>query len=593
MNDLLWVLVGLLAFSTVAVGAKARGFLPESVRVQGPILSIHTERGKELIDRIATARRFWQVWTGGGLVVTAAVMVGAAVALPVSALSALQRETTTQVTEPQNVLVIPGVNDFLPLSVAPEILFGLLIGLVVHEGGHGILCRVGDIDIDSMGIVLLSVLPIAAFVQPDEESRDDADRGSQALMFAGGVTNNFALTGVCLLLLFGPVTGAIAVADGVGVGSTVPGSPAAAAGIDGGDRITAVGDTPVDDESELDAALSDADGDVSVTTADGERVTVDRYVYLTRTSTAVREALGVSADRTEPPRVTAVAGQSVGTESEFRSVLREETVATVETTAGSVELVAGAVVTAAPDDGAFARATAVDPANRRVVITRLAGERVLDVEDLTDVLGGLDAGETTTVEYYVDGEARTTEVTLGSDDDDARLGVRLRSGVGGVAVGDFGAQTYPAAGFLSLLGGEAGGGGLGGVLTTILLVLTLPLISTIQPTPFNFAGFTGANSAFYTVPGLPDAPVFILANVLFWTAWVNLNLATFNCIPSFPLDGGHILRVGAEVVVDRLPLAVDRERDAVLAVTGTMGLLMVGSFLLLFVGPQVGNVLGL
>ncbi len=63
-------------------------------------------------------------------------------------------------------------------------------------------------------------------------------------MFAAGVTNNFAITIVVFALLFGPIAGAMAVAPGAAVGGVEPESTGADAGIEPGDRITAVDGHP-------------------------------------------------------------------------------------------------------------------------------------------------------------------------------------------------------------------------------------------------------------------------------------------------------------------------------------------------------------
>jgi membrane-associated protease RseP (regulator of RpoE activity) len=581
-SPLMWLLAGVVLYWVVATALRSRGVLPDSVNVQGPLLILHTKRGRQLLQRLSEPRRFWRAWSNAGLAIAVVVMVATFVLLPLQAYVALTQPVQDQVTEPQNALIIPGVNDFIPPSVAPEVLAGLLIGLVVHEAGHGILCRVGDIDISSMGVVLFTLLPIGAFVEPEEESRGRAYRPSQLRMFAAGVTNNFAISVLALLLLFGPVTGAITVLSGAPVGGTLPGSPAAEAGIEGGDRVVAVAGTNVSDAEELQAYLDTHDQrNVSVTLGSGDTVEVSRFLYVTRATPRIERAL----DGDGLARVTTVAGERVHTRADFRDVVENRSVVTVNTTAGSFELVAGAHAVDVTDGGGFAEASGLS-GNQSIFVTRVAGERVVTSDDLSRVTDGLEPGETVAVEAYVGGERRTYNVTLGEGQDGgALLGVRLQPGSGGVTVDDFGVTDYPAEGFLGVLGGEAGGDGIAGFASSIVLILLLPIASTVNPTPYNFAGFDGFNTQLYTVPGLPDAPVFVFANVLFWTAWININLGMFNCVPSAPLDGGHILRTGAEAVADRLPM--DHPGDAVGVVTTTSTLLMLGSIVALFFGRQI------
>jgi membrane-associated protease RseP (regulator of RpoE activity) len=118
----------------------------------------------------------------------------------------------------------------------------------------------------------------------------------------------------------------------------------------------------------------------------------------------------------------------------------------------------------------------------------------------------------------------------------------------------------------------------------------LPLASFVLGVP-NFPGFTGYWTAFYDVQGplgaAGEPAVFLTANVLFWTAWINLQLGLFNCIPGYPLDGGRILRTSVEAVVSRLPVA-DRDR-LVSTITTGVGLTMLASLLLLVFGPNLLN----
>jgi membrane-associated protease RseP (regulator of RpoE activity) len=594
VRALTWVLIGVVCYMLVATALSSRGILPEYVRVSGPITTLHTQRGKAVLDWLARPKRFWRAWGNFGIGIALVVMIGAFLLVMTAAYGVFtDPPEATAVNQPRNVLVIPGVNDFLPLSAAPEIVFGLLVGLVVHEGGHGLLCRVEDIEIESMGLALLTVIPLGAFVEPDEENRQRADRGGQTRMFAAGVTNNFAVSALAFLLLFGPVVGAIAPVAGVPIGNTVPGSAAADADIARGDVITAVGGQSVANENDLDAALAEADRRVSLTVDGGEetrQVRVTRSLLVTGAVPGVVPGIEVSASQS--PEIVAVNGTEVHTERAFEAALEERAVATIRTAEGTtVTAPMGAYVPRLAEGGPLAQAAS---ANASLIVTRIGDERIVDSDTLQTVLDARQPGERVTVEAYADGERRTYDVTLGpsSQDDGARLGVYISEGSSGITTTDLGIDPYPAERFLALLGGGAsggGGGGIGSFLSGIGAALVLPLASVIDPLlSYNFAGFVDPITNFYTIQGPLAAfggAVFALANVLFWIGWINIQLAFFNCIPTFPLDGGHILRTSTEALVSRLPGGAGHDLTG--AVTTAISLTMIAGLVVMIFGPQL------
>ncbi len=92
-------------------------------------------------------------------------------------------------------LLLPGVN--LPFL---EGVLALAIVMIVHEGAHAVLSRIAKVPILSSGIVLFGIIPIGAFVEPDEKKLAQAEQGKQTRVLVAGPTANLVFSGVFFML---------------------------------------------------------------------------------------------------------------------------------------------------------------------------------------------------------------------------------------------------------------------------------------------------------------------------------------------------------------------------------------------------------
>ena len=587
MDLWIWILVGIFLYWVAMVILGRMGILPDSVNTTGPITTIRTKRGRVFLDRLAQRRRWWRALANIGVGIAIVVMVGSFLMLLVSAVLSALDPAPDQIQQPQNVLVIPGVNEFLPLEVAPEIVVGLVIGLVVHEGAHGLLCRVENINIKSMGIALIAFIPLGAFVEPDEESARDVSRGARTRMFAAGVTGNFIVTIIVFALLFGPVAGALAVAPGAAVGGALPGSAAEEAGISSGDRITGLEGQLIDDFDDLSDKLDErTDRSVTVEVNDEETMEVERSLLVTAITPG-------PSDIPEGSTILSIDDAEVWTKPALQELLEDRDTATVtyrspdgDTQTVTIPIGSFAIV----GDGPFADAGVAE--GSQVVITSIAGESIRTTDDLQRILSEQTPGSTVEVAYIEDGESHAVDVILDeAADGGGFLGVRTAPGMTGMTISDFGIRAYPADRYLALIGGGDPDDDPLGVADSFIgkmvIAVFLPLASIVLGNilPFNFPGFTGDTMNFFVIEGplsLLGGWTFLLANILFWTGWINLNLGFFNCIPAIPLDGGHILRSAVEAILSRSPIGASN--SVVAAIVTIFALVMLASFLVLIFG---------
>ena len=200
----------------------------------GPALMIKATKNRKILDKVSTViprESFSRISVA--LVMVFSVL---AIALLIfeAYLSVFIRVAPT--TSVGAYLVLPGINPFIPVFYGG---FALIFAVVVHEIMHGVISRKHGIKVRSVG-ALFFVIPIGAFVEPDQDEIAAADPVIRRRIFAAGPATNLILALIFFIILVGVMMPSVQpIHDGVYVMNVS--SPADLAGIAPGSEIISMG----------------------------------------------------------------------------------------------------------------------------------------------------------------------------------------------------------------------------------------------------------------------------------------------------------------------------------------------------------------
>ena len=588
MDNLNIALILLAGFWLVIAYLNKRGVLERyNISAFGPILMIRTKRGQKLLSVLARPRGFWKFFGSVGIPMMLIGMVVMFALIILTDYAMLQMLYDNAMPEPgkynapQNIFLIPGVNEFIPLVWGA---IGLLVTLVVHELAHAVLCKVEGVDVKSMGALLLAVIPIGGFAEPDEEqlfgtkkgekSGSDArvngtggvsgadsaadwagydrrtstrsgstgsaeavepvgsaepaepvqgvTRTSRMRILAAGVMMNFVVALIAFALFFGPVIGGIEVVSDVVVASVDQNSPAAQAGIKKDMVITKVDDVTI-------------------------RSTHDFYMYMVA--------------RPDTPMVL----HTKDCETRRTFTISEQ----------DAVMQSGVVMWRVVPNSSAADANITEG----LTITMIDETRINSTTEFITFLNATVPGQA--VEVFFSENNSTTTVVLGSspDRDCGYMGVVATTKLefAGMTIGG-----YPASERLHILKN---------IPATLdraegwVLLFALPFIG------FDSSGFSGfdATMQFYDPVGWAagyGVLVFWMANALLWIGWINFYAGLFNCLPAVPLDGGHIFKDMIHSLFERVVSDQGAERLA-RTIAVAFAVLILSSFVFMIFGPAI------
>jgi membrane-associated protease RseP (regulator of RpoE activity) len=218
LNVLLYYIIFFVAIYILAVLFRNK----LKVDVYGPILMRRTQKMKGWIDYLANlSPKFWRWSMNIGIPISVGCMVFAIYGILLSLQYMFQA--------PQAALLLPGVDIpgspiFIPIFAG---IISLIIIMVVHEFGHGIVARAEGVGIKSIGVVLLAILP-GAFVELDEDDVEKANRSTKLRIYAAGSMFNLgtaAIAWVIVIILTASFIPYAFQSDGLKIISVTPGGP--------------------------------------------------------------------------------------------------------------------------------------------------------------------------------------------------------------------------------------------------------------------------------------------------------------------------------------------------------------------------------
>ncbi len=166
-----------------------------------PLILIHTPFGIRIFDRIAktkAARIYARINKYLMPVITALAIFLIIGSLMIIASNAPAREASRDLG-PRSIFLIPGINPYLPVGYA---LVSLIITIVIHEAGHGIVARVHNVKIESTGIVLFLIIPIGAFVNIERHELEKTPLKHKSAILTAGPLNNMIVAALSFFGLY-------------------------------------------------------------------------------------------------------------------------------------------------------------------------------------------------------------------------------------------------------------------------------------------------------------------------------------------------------------------------------------------------------
>ncbi|MFA5311828.1 MAG: site-2 protease family protein [Methanomassiliicoccales archaeon] len=496
VNGYIIALTLVVAWMACLLYLKRKGILEKyNMSNWGPFLMWRTQGGKDVIERLAKPKRFWNGYAAvsKAIVVLAMVFMVALLIWEAFLVSSIPAEDAPGV---EMMLGIPGVNPLIPIGYG---ILGLIVAIVVHEFAHGILTRVANIPVKALGLVWL-IIPMGAFVEPDEEGITKTERKKRMNIYAVGPATNVIVALICALLFSSVVVAAAEpVADGPVILGVLDDSPADRFGLEYGCQIISINGTSI---SSLDDWYSIPDftpGDnVSLTyiyNGDEHTVTVTAGVILTSTSSGYP---AYEAGLRAGMMIVSLNDTMILNDQDLKDVL----------------------ASTVPDQIVNVTVLSYDEATMT----------------WTEVTGITNVTLDSKLEYY-----ENNNVVIPDDFEDV--------GFLGINSAYLGASVMEPEELLAWLNDPyADVDDASGFFKSSMRYIALPFYG-LAPVDAPLTDLFEPTGAF---EWMGTGGFWVFANCLYWIFWLNIMVGLTNALPAVPLDGGFIFKDGLDGLIDKV-----------------------------------------
>lgn len=489
---LLIIYIPLYIYVRKSEKAHDKGFVP-----YGPTIMIRTKWGLKLMDRLARYKRFWRFMGAVSLVISAVLAIAILTILIID-LTLLPSMFGRAGMGIEYALAIPGLNPILPIVYG---IIGLVFAMVIHEMAHGIQSRANDIKVNSSGI-LYGVVPLGAFVEPDEEETEKASRRARMHVYAAGITTNtFAAIIVFAIMAFSMTGGLTSdYSDNGAVYSMVSDTEAYDLDIDASSILVSVDGTPVDMDGLIDHLKKNQ-------TSDLKRYDVG-FVY--KDNNYIRNmALGACI---------------------------------------------GSVISGSPaDDAGFKKGMFVTQMERVEENDTIVTKFINTPEEFSDFMSETTPGQTVWVTYYTyDTETKTFSdkivsgpIPLDKNGSKGYLGIAMT--ISGISF------TTPQAMLDAGIDPTYGREGIRDISMGVLSYISQP-----------FRGFSPIPESvtwWYESTTVSDEVFWVFIWTLYWIFWLDIVLAVSNALPAMPFDGGLLMMGTLDWLFEKAGVKDPEERD--------------------------------